>query len=466
MLLNARSLAQYLDISAATVTHYGTWRNLVGDTPQLDLGWSSLSNLKVTSFHDYSEWEISLPDFQALFQEYVSNSVQAVLEQMEPGSDTPLNDKERERALYVLKYALNDVQTWEHTSALLLRMAPKMEMAGYRDEWIAYLQLGIEQSEKLCDLESQGELSIQTGYLYYLRGNYDAATRCFETGLRAFSANDSPSGQGICQNRLAMVSVQQGRYEEARHRVNMALQLLDSKEIDCANSYYVLGEVARLKHAWSESEGYFKRALTIWETHGDKRRSAWGLRNMGATLRKQGRYEEAIICYEKALNLFQYIQDPVNKASTQMNLGNILWETDCLSEALELYEAAKKIFLEVQDDLKIARIYTNIALCYHAMGKYEETEYYFSRSIDLWENLNHIPSLCNVLECLSLTYLQQGKFCKARLTIQKALSYMSQIEDGPAKNKLHTALMKNLNKAIGLEETLTFSNPIKGTSAK
>lgn len=366
------------------------------------------------------------------------------------GPHGQISDDACERALNVLSYALKVPQVWAEAKALLLTMIPRMEMAGYRGDWVPYLEQGAAMSTTAGDADGQGELSLAIGYLALLRANYAQAEMWFERGWRHFQSVGSASGEGRALNRLAMTQMRQQDYESSRELASAALETLDADDIDRANSYYVLGTVCHEAEEWLDAEHYYRHSLEIWEEAGDIRRTAWGLRNLGPALALQGKYQEAYECYTRALAIFEHVHDPANKAMTQVNLANLsFWTEKRFDEAIQLLTASQKIFKRLDDRLNLAKTALNLGLSLDETGKHEDARIIYETSIELWEELGNVASLCNALDCLGECYMTTCEYAEAIEQFNYALVRLEEITDHPQYNSLNKMLNEHLAQAQG-----------------
>lgn len=381
-------------------------------------------------------------NYATIFRDYVINSIQNTLAKIPPGEI--LSPEERDQALHVLSYALKRPGVWSDTRDLLLALAPKMEQAGMRDEWIPYLEQGLEHSQAHGDDEATAELHYHLGILYESRGEYEQAHSQFEASASYFADLGLSLSQAQALNRLAYVTRRRRHYEKATQIVNRALELLSEEETERAYSYLVLGTIALDEQDWPKAVNFFQQSRDLWEKTNNQRMLAWCLTNLGAAWRRLGKYQEAIQVYERAIKLLGQIQDPINQAVAQMNLGNIHLDLQEPGRALELYASAEKTFRRAQDRLRLAKIYNNIGLAYHWLKAWEKAETSFIASIEQYEKIGNIPSLVNAVDGLGLVYLDAGNFMKAKTMFEGALRDLAQVKDDPRYDELFDALMGHL----------------------
>ncbi|MBV7331074.1 hypothetical protein KFU94_23120 [Chloroflexi bacterium TSY] len=144
--------------------------------------------------------------YRALFDKQIQQSLQEALAQVQ-AAKTIVPDPVRRYAWHILSYALRLPDAWPLARDLLLNIAPKMEQEGWRDEWIPYLEQGVEQSRVMQDHSTCAALCLQVGYLHYLRGRYAEARRVLTQSLSLFLQIDDLSGQTKAVNRLGWFKI-------------------------------------------------------------------------------------------------------------------------------------------------------------------------------------------------------------------------------------------------------------------
>jgi hypothetical protein len=178
--------------------------------------------------------------YAARFKQLLSRSAVVARHHVEvEGADTPISNAARERAQNVLSYTLKEAEAWTATRDLLLVMAPKMEMAGYRTDWLPYLEDAVVQSQRQGDQTAEAALQFQCGYLYRLVSNYPQAQTYLRASAAHYAALGDAEGQARTLNQLAYLAWQQHRYEEAERLAREALGIVDDMALEKAVSLWV-----------------------------------------------------------------------------------------------------------------------------------------------------------------------------------------------------------------------------------
>jgi tetratricopeptide (TPR) repeat protein len=386
---------------------------------------------------------LSGDDYLAVFKRHIVKRTQIILSRVQQvGVVLPIETLKQ--ALHILDYSLKLPEAWPDTRSLLLTMAPKMEQAGYRDEWIPYLRQGIHQSRQLRDEETEAELHIQLGILFQLRGNYEVARSHLEASVKAFASVGNSHGQARALNQLAFVAQRQRQFEEAVGFVQRALQLSAEDDAERAFSCFVLGMVTLERRDWPEAVDLFQRASNIWEQKNDYRMVGRTLTLLGSALRQLERYTEAINMYERAITLLEQANDPVHEAMAQMNLGNVYERLSRPDKALEFHLQAEEVFREVQDRLHLAHVTHNIGMVYRELKQWHEAENAYRTSMELWKQLGNVERLVNTMDGLGLVYSEQGNYAEAKTAFEEALNQLARIEGEPGYDHKSNMVMSHL----------------------
>lgn len=371
-----------------------------------------------------------LLNYPKLFKQYVVRSIRTSLSGLE---DNSLSSQEtRDRALHVLSFALQLEDAWTDTCELLLRMAPMMEKAGHRDDWLSYLEGGVRRCRLLEDEFAEAQLNLEIGMLHQLRSRYDDAYARYTISQVYFEKVSDTAKQAKAINRMAFVAYLQSRYVEATTLAEKALHMLHDDDAGRAASYNVLGRIAFDNQDWQQAVDYFQKALELREKENDPRMVAQSLRDLGPALRASGKYVEAIICHERAIALFAATNDLVQQAVTQMNLGTMYLFHDQPAQALNYYQLAEPIFRKTQDELHLGIVHTNLGIAHRQLQHRDRAEHFLLLAIRRWESLGRIDGLVNTMDELGLLFLEQGLLTEAETIFEDALNRLAQIEHKPS----------------------------------
>jgi tetratricopeptide (TPR) repeat protein len=311
-----------------------------------------------------------------------------------------------------------------------------MEQAGFRHEWLPYLERGVACSRLAQDASTEAQLSLYIGRLRRLRGEYAEAHTWFEASANLSQQLGDSRGRALALNQLGYVARLQSRFAEAQAYVDEALSLLDEQDTERATSLWVLGTMAQAQMQWAEAEQHHRGALQIWQEAGDHQRAAWSLQNLGDTYRGAGRYEEAAKYIQQAIVLLGQLHDPVNQAIARMNLGIVHLYRNEAEQALALSTLAEAIL-----------VYNNIAIAERELGHWQAAEQAGKKAIRLWEALGNLTYLANSLDEVGLVYLAQARHVEAVATFEQALALLSQVPANPFQEMVRASLLSHLEEA-------------------
>lgn len=387
-------------------------------------------------------------EYTHIFQDYLGRSIAHLTKTVR--ASAVLTPEERGQALHTLQYALNVTTAWPVARELLLEVAPKIEQAGYRDEWLPYLEKGIARSASEGDTRAQAELHLQLGLIYLLGAHYDQAEQSFWVSTAIFEELGDRHNQAKSLNRRAYIARLQRRPAEAYQQVNAAVALLAPDDVERGFSHFVLGTLAFDEKRWADAVQSFTASLKLWEQEGDKRKIALGLRNLGPALRAQQRYDEAIVCYQQAITLLAEVGDPVEGAITQMNLGTFYLFVKEPEKALYQYQIAEPLLRNAHDELHLTMLYTNQGIALRELERWSQAEQTLLTAVERWRQLGNHEWEAEILDDLGVVYLNQRLYLKAIATFEAALSCLHQIKIEPDYNALYKVITQHLQQAQNL----------------
>lgn len=363
------------------------------------------------------------------------------------GPTAPISDDARERAQNVLSYTLKEATAWPAARDLLLTMAPKMEAAGYRQEWLVYLNDGLWQSAQQGDQTALAALQFQCGYLYRLLSNYEQAQALLTASVARYAALGETAGQARALNQLAYLAWQRHQYEEVVKLAQETLLLPNLEDLERATMLSVLGLVAIDRSQWAEAEQYHKEALQIRTHHAQRRQMAWSLQNLAVVMRGQQKHGVAIQYYEEAIAILDEVHDPANRAIAQMNLGIVHYFCKEFIQALDNYRLAEVTFRKLADDFNLGKLLTNQGLVYLALEQWAFAENTFQASAELFHQIGDLSWYLNAYDGLGISYLEREQYEQALAIFEAIVAQLPQIEGTPAHKYLTATLATQLAQA-------------------
>ncbi len=347
------------------------------------------------------------------------------------GEEGELTDDHRRRALNLLDYAFKRRAAWEQSHQLLQTLAPKMERAGERDEWIPYLELGIEASRRHDDTKAEAEFALWIGQLYRLRSNFGVAEEWLTRSAKQFAESNEPLGRARALNQLAYVAWSQHANDRAIALAEEALTLLDEEDLERAMSLSALGLVAIDRQQWQAGEEYHREALRLRKIHHQPRQIGWSLQNLAYALRGQGHCDTAIEHFVEAIGLLDQAHDPANRAIAQMNLGITYSLQGEFMKALSAYAPTETILRELGDEYNLAKVFVCQGIDYMNLLDWQQAEPLFLAASNLFKAQKIQGQYLNARDGLGICYLEQARYAEALPIFEEVATNLDNIKDTP-----------------------------------
>lgn len=355
-----------------------------------------------------------------------------------------LDESTRNHALTNADLGLQQPKAWGCTRDLLLLLAPLMEQAGWREEWIPFLERAIEQATDRGDLEMVGECHFYLGQLYQLLGNYDRIEFHYHRSAELFAALGDAERQGRTLNRWAYATL------TTIIRVELALSLLAEAESlvrspeERGYACTVRGTKAKRDNTPSIAHAYFLEALAHWEPLNNPRLMAWGLNNLGTALSDLKRYEESIETFHQALEYFALTIDPAYQAIALQNLGIAYYHLQQPQKALHYYQDAITVIRQSNRGHPLAMLYNAMGKSYLALKQYAQARVAYELAIEIFSQNQDIAQVVNVMSNLGELSGAQGKWAECRRILLEALALIDQHRTIPSYHFYRAMLIADL----------------------
>lgn len=382
------------------------------------------------------------PDFPTLFRQHIQRSTTRVhADVLHAG--TPLPEEMREQTLHVLSFALDLPAIWPLTRDLLQTLAPQLEQAGVREDWMPFLEKGILTSDVQGDTATGAELRLQLGILLQAIGEYARARECLAAAADAFAQAGQPGGQARALSRTAYIAHLQNRPQEGQPLVDTAVALLTEDDPQFAYCCLVRGMLAFDEENWAAAITWGERAVALCERHGERRTAAFALNNLSMAYRYADRLAEAGTCGERALRLFEEVGDPVNLGAAAYTMGNLYITQGDAEKALERYVQAEAI-LRSYGEGRAALTWQGIARALRLLGRYDSAVSYYQQVLAALRQLNDHIGVVNALDGVGLAYQAMGLPDHARAAYTEALAVLASRETMPGYASYLTIVQAHL----------------------
>ncbi|HQY90018.1 tetratricopeptide repeat protein [Caldilinea sp.] len=358
-------------------------------------------------------------DYPAIFRLYIMRSITDVLRALDT-STYRMNEAIRERSLHLLSFGLGLAESWLVTQELMALLASRMESAGYRHEWIAVLERGIEVAKTYHDQPVLARLHLRLGRLYDLMNMRAEAKRHLEISYQISSAQGDSELIATSLQRLAFVSLLETNLPQAKRLSNEALELLDEEAPQRADSHLVLGWVALRNNETQIAEDHFGTAFRLRWREGKAIYIAQTLREIGSGHIFVQQWRQAIAHLDQAVNLFDQEGDALQAAICKMHRGVAYSAIGKHEKSLEDYNGVLQVFQSVSDVAGLIDLYNNRGNVLAEMMRYDDARNSLCTSIGIAADARNYWQVANGFESLASLYLRTGDFNAAISALDEA----------------------------------------------
>jgi tetratricopeptide (TPR) repeat protein len=385
--------------------------------------------------------------YTALFLRQVRNGLEYALASVRRVNE--LDEPTRNHALSVIELGVKHPDLWQPTRELLFLIAPLIEQAGGREDWIPFLEMGVMKATRYGDLEAVGEFHFQLGLLFQLLGDYDQIEPHYRASADAFKKLPDTERHGRTLNRWAFAALTSAvKVELAMQLVERAEQLVQSA-VEKGYSYMVRGEKARREKQPGVTYEWFAKSWEYWETVGNLRYIAWGLTNLGVSLNGIKQYEEGRDILHRAVGYFDLIHDPAYHSVALHNLGIAYYFLGNPQQALVYYHEALTVFRRLNRGHPLAMLYNAMGKSYKALGQWKQAYRSYELACEVFKQLNDVAQIANVMSNIAEIMEAEKRFTDAIELLRKALALLERHKGIASYKHYHTMILSDLERIEG-----------------
>jgi tetratricopeptide (TPR) repeat protein len=352
--------------------------------------------------------QASQADYGDLFVEYMAGGLQMSLTRIQAESRL-LTDADRQQAWHTLSYALDIDRLWPLSCALLLALAPKLEQAGYREEWLVFLTTGIERARAYGDRPSLAELAYHAGLIERYLSRYGQAHAHLSESAALSAQLGHYARQGRTLNQLAYVEYERAHYRVAEELAQRALALPQLPQLEHAMAQGILGLTANEDGRYEDAITHHRHALEIRRQAGDRRTMAWSLQNIGYAYRRQGQADEAILYLNEAAEILSALNDTYHHAIVLLNLGSSYIEAGQPDEAIEPLLRARQVFIQLGATRMLANTYVSLGNEYSDLGDIDSAIQHYRLAVEHFGQIASLGDQLNAQFGLANALLEKGE---------------------------------------------------------
>lgn len=382
---------------------------------------------------------VEVESYRDLFEQYVAAGIVHSLDTVRQDRQR-VSEEVRVQAWHLLSFALRTPRAWPVTATLLLELSPKMQQAGYREQWLAYLEAGLVYSSNAGDALRTAALELEVGELQRHLGRLDAAQTCFDAARHTFAAAGDIVQTGAAKVCLANLAYLRERWLLALDLCGEVLAaILDLHFVRARALFVAAGAYDRL-HEEAQADQLYAESQAAWEELGEPRWAALCLQNRAWLASQRGENGLARALCAQALATFVDLGALHSQAVVHQDWGIIEYLDGNMQAALLRYQEAEKIFRRLGDILYLAMVCNNIGLVYRAERKWEEAEAYYAESVGIYRELGTVLARINIDSGRGKLWLERGEAAKALAHFDRLLVDLQTTEKSAEHRRLYTEI--------------------------
>jgi len=267
-----------------------------------------------------------------------------------------------EKALKMAQIAGNDtmiVKSW-------FALGSNLRLQGKNDDALALFQNALTFSKKIGYKTGECQSLIETGTIFYIRGEYMKSGNFFKEALSI---------------------AQQNKFSD-----------LEATALNYVGKYY------HTTGYFEESVLFYKRAIEINKSRGNMLQSASVLLSLGKTYNNDGNLYMALRCYLDAYDICEKTSDYINLADVCNHLGTIYLALEQPDRSMEYHRKALAYRVSLNTPEGMANSFNNIGKVFLAYNKPDSALFYFSKALMNCEQISYTKGKVKALTNLGKAY--------------------------------------------------------------
>lgn len=291
-------------------------------------------------------------------------------------------------------------------------------------------------------------------------GDTKDAVRSLETGLSLLKQIVDLEKQGLTQSKflieLAYLYGQQSEIVKGLSLLDEAGQLLaqlPAADLETQQTFALCllqkGTLLTWDGKFKAAEALVRESIKLAEEVGADEILAQAWNDLGAVLRPQGEYAEALRAYRTSRDLWAMHKNDYRVAVIENNIAIILAIRDDWAKSLTYFQRALWFWERIEDLEQISRVSMNMGNLLLSLGQWEKSEEFFLQSIDLSKHTGNLRRCSMGQHNLAYLYLETKKFDEAKQFFQKSLVYEESIDQSPFLPLVYIGLAETY---LGIDE--------------
>ncbi|MFH4966130.1 tetratricopeptide repeat protein [Gaetbulibacter sp. M235] len=299
---------------------------------------------------------------------------------------------------------------------------------------LVYARQGVTLSNEIKDKNWQPKFNEMKGRIHANLLELDSASYHFKKALDGYIAIKDKKGQATTYFKIGWVHKKKGELEKAMEVDIEALRLMESinDNLGIAGANNRISEDLSRQERNSESLEYAKKNIEFCKKNKLSEELVYAYTSAGGACIAMNNPQESFFYFDKALRLAKSLGfNPMNLSDFNNNLGNSLKRLGKYSEALTNYENALTLAKQTNYRNAVVTVTANLGEINLLTGNYKEALKYQLQTVQFQEDDNDLSNLTENYGHISTIYEKLGDY-------QMALEYQKKariMRDSTAKTE-------------------------------
>ncbi|MEP1892518.1 MAG: tetratricopeptide repeat protein, partial [Cyclobacteriaceae bacterium] len=273
--------------------------------------------------------------------------------------------------------------------------------------------------------ERQDSLALGKAYAFshdflWYRDEFDSAITSLNKALQIFKALNEASWIGFCHNEFGLDYLILGQFDKSVQHTQTAIDTY--REVgDTIHWAHGLSHLSNVNHDIAEYDkgiAYGRQALELFESHavGDPDLKAYAINCIAINHDDKGEHEKAIEWHMKVIDMMPEMQER-SKPRTYNNIGNSLMKLERYDEAIVWLKKNLELNEKFGRRYGLATVKTNLGTLSYLNKEFINAKTYLDEAEIISYEINDVEKIHDVLFQQYMLYKEWGKY-------EKSLSYM------------------------------------------
>ncbi|MEP0365311.1 MAG: tetratricopeptide repeat protein, partial [Cyclobacteriaceae bacterium] len=274
-------------------------------------------------------------------------------------------------------------------------------------------------------LQHQDSLTLAKAYAFthdflWYRDEFDSAKTSLNQALQIFHTLNDLSWIGYCHNEFGLDYLILGQFDKSLQHTQNAIDTYREvgDTIHWANSLSYLSNVNHDIGEYDKGIAYGHQALELFESHsvGDPDLKAYAINCIAINHDDKGEHEKAIEWHRKVIDMMPQMQER-SKPRTYNNIGNSLMKLERYDEAIVWLKKNLELNEKFGRRYGLATVKTNLGTLSYLNKEFTNAKTYLDEAEIISYEINDVEKINDVLFQQYMLYKEWGKY-------EKSLSYM------------------------------------------